>query len=77
VLLDLRSRLLELSEQVLDGEVEGKRAAIVGQLYNVAIRAVEVQRKVHETEELEARIEALEREDAQGQATAGSYKHWG
>ena len=63
VLLELRDRLVQLGEDVLDDAVDSKKAAVAGQLYNIAIRATEVQRKLYESEELERRIAELERLD--------------
>jgi hypothetical protein len=45
---------------VLAGDLETGRAAVANQLINTRLRAVELERKIRETEELEARIEALE-----------------
>jgi len=60
-LTDLKRQLQELTDGVLSGEVERGVAAVCAQLLNVKLRAVEVERKIRETEELEARLEALER----------------
>jgi hypothetical protein len=46
---------------VLAGDLETGRAAVANQLVNTRLRAIEAERKIKETEELEARIEALER----------------
>jgi hypothetical protein len=53
---------------VLSGDLETGRAAVANQLINTRLRAIEQERKIRETEDLEARIEALER--AQGQKGA-------
>jgi hypothetical protein len=45
---------------VLSGELETGRAAVANQLVNTRLRAIEQERKNKETEDLEARIEALE-----------------
>ena len=60
VLLDLRSRLVEIGEDVLEGKTDTKRASVAAQAFNVAIRCVEAERKLKESEEFEARLEALE-----------------
>jgi len=64
-LRDLKVLLSELTERVLGGEgveqLESGRAAVANQLINTRLRAIEQERKVRETEELEARLEALER----------------
>jgi hypothetical protein len=48
-------------------------AAVANQLINTRLRAIEQERKIRETEELEARIEALER--AQESRRGG--RQWG
>jgi hypothetical protein len=45
---------------VLNGEVPTGRAAVAIQGYNTLLRAVEVERRVRELDELEERLEALE-----------------
>ena len=52
--------LEDLTERVLSGELQTGRAAVANQLVNTRLRAIEAERKIKETEELEARIEALE-----------------
>lgn len=68
----IKRQLQELADGVLAGEVERAAAAVCGQLLNVKLRAVEVERKVKETEELEERIEQLEQ--SQGNQKGG---RWG
>ena len=60
--------LRDLAERVLAGEVETGRAAVTNQLTNTRLRAVEIERKIREADEMEARIEELERatEDQKG-----------
>jgi hypothetical protein len=57
----LKTLLADLTEQVLAGDLDTGRAAVANQLINTRLRAVELERKIKETEELEARIGALER----------------
>ena len=45
---------------MLEGELETGRAAVANQLINTRLRAIELERKIKETEELEARLEELE-----------------
>ena len=56
----IKARLEDLTEQVLTGDLETGRAAVANQLINTRLRAIELERKIKETDELEARIEALE-----------------
>jgi hypothetical protein len=60
----IKAQLSELVEHVLAGELETGRAAVANQLLNTHLRAIELERKVKETEELEERLSALEREEA-------------
>lgn len=57
----MKDQLQSLTEQVLSGTLDRADASACGQLLNVKLRAVEIERWIKETEELEARIEALER----------------
>jgi hypothetical protein len=59
-LADVKALLEDLTEQVLSGELETSRAAVANQLINTRLRAIETERKIKETEDLENRIEALE-----------------
>ncbi len=72
-LVGIKRQLQELTDDALAGKVERGVAAVCGQLLNVKLRAVEVERKVKETDELEARLEALERA-AEGRRGG---KRWG
>jgi hypothetical protein len=69
----IKALLEDLTERVLAGELDTGRAAVANQLVNTRLRAIEQERKNKETEELEARIEALER-GSQGQ---GGARPWG
>ena len=57
---DLKTQLKDLAAGVLDGSVDRGRAAVLNQLYNTLIRAIEQERKLRELEELAARLEELE-----------------
>ncbi len=76
VLLDLRSRLVELGEQVLAGEVEGKKAAVAAQVFGTALRALEIERKLKETEELERRLEELEQHAEDQPSQRDNSRRW-
>ena len=60
-LKDVKALLEDLTERVLAGELQTGPAAVANQLLNTRLRAIEMERKIKETEELEARIGALER----------------
>ena len=59
-LSDIKLQLHDLVEDVLTGKQETGRAAVANQLINTRLRAIELERKIRESDELEARIEALE-----------------
>jgi LPS O-antigen subunit length determinant protein (WzzB/FepE family) len=59
-LAGLKTRLSDLADDVLAGNVNRASAAVVGQLLNTIIRAVSVELKAREQLELEARLEELE-----------------
>jgi hypothetical protein len=60
-LVGIKALLSDLAERVLAGEVETGRAAVANQLVNTRLRALEIERKIRESDEMEARIEELER----------------
>jgi hypothetical protein len=69
-LAGVKAQLQEMADKVLLGEQDRSAAAVAGQLLNIKLRAIEVERKVKETDELEERIEALESSQEGG-------KRWG
>jgi hypothetical protein len=62
----IKALLEDLTERVLSGELETGPAAVANQLINTRLRAIEQERKNKVTEELESRIEALERSQERG-----------
>ena len=56
----IKTQLQDLVRDVLAGDQETGRAAVANQLINTRLRAIEQERKLKETEDLETRIEALE-----------------
>ena len=65
-LSSLKALLADLTERVLSGNLDTGRASVANQLVNTRLRAIEQERKNKETQELEARIEALERTQERG-----------
>lgn len=57
---DLKRQLQDLAAEVLSGELDKGAAAVVNQILNTRARLIEIERRLKETEELEARLEALE-----------------
>jgi hypothetical protein len=58
---DVAEQIQDLTNKVLAGNLDRADAAVCGQLLNVKLRALEVGRKLREAEELEQRLEELER----------------
>ncbi len=59
-LADIKKRLLQLTDSVLDGSQDRGSAAVAGQLLNTLIRCCGLELRVREVDELEARMEELE-----------------
>ena len=59
-LADLKKQLKDLASDVLDARVDRGSAAVVNQILNTVIRAIEQERKMRELEEMAQRLEALE-----------------
>ncbi len=57
---DIKRRLSELADDVLAGSVDKGVGAVVSQVLNVYLRAVAIELKVLETQELEERLVELE-----------------
>ena len=68
----LKTLLSDLTDKVLSGELETGPAAVANQLINTRLRALETERKIKETEHLEARIQALE--DLQPAKSKGAHR---
>jgi hypothetical protein len=73
-LQDVKHRLIDLANDVLEGRADRSCAAVAGQLLNTAIRALEVERKWHETDDLEARVAELEGYAAQGNGKGRAWR---
>lgn len=58
---DLKRRISELIDAVLDGSQDRGRAAVAIQGFNALRGALDLERRIKEVDELEARLEALER----------------
>ncbi len=59
-LKEVKGLLKRLTQQVLSGDLGTSSAAVANQLLNTRLRAIELERKWKEIEELEARLEAVE-----------------
>ncbi len=56
----MRRRIDAIIEAVRTGELDKGVGAVVFQGFNTLLKAIEVERKIREQEELEERLEALE-----------------
>ena len=68
---DLKKQLEDLAADVLAGRVERGCAVAVNQILNTRARLIEIGRKAKESEELEERLEALERAAGEHKGGAG------
>jgi|SRR5829696_1082725 len=75
-LATLKERLTTLADDVLEGDVDRGDAAVAGQLLNTVIRAIGMEMKVREVEDLERQVEELremvEAGRSQGQRSYGA-----
>lgn len=74
-LANIKQRLSDLADDVLEGRREKGVAAVASQVLNVYLRAVSVELKAKEQQDLIERLEALEAATPR-QATPGG-KRWG
>jgi hypothetical protein len=59
-LAGIKQRLSELADDVLAGEVDRAVAAVASQVFNVSLRAVSVELKIREQQEITERLQELE-----------------
>jgi hypothetical protein len=64
-IVDIKAELRDVISEARSGSIERGRAAVLAQLYGVLLRELEVERKIREVDELEARLQALEETHAQ------------
>jgi hypothetical protein len=64
-LAGVKAQLQEMADKVLRCELNRADAAVCGQLLNIKLRALEIERKWRELGELEERIQALEAQQEQ------------
>jgi hypothetical protein len=72
-LANIKARLSDLADDVLEGRQDKGVAAVASQVLNVYLRAVSVELKAKEQAELLERLEALEA----AQTTTGGGRRWG
>ncbi len=64
-ILELKEQLKAMLGGVLNGRISPGIASVANQIQNSRLRAVEVERKLRESDELEERLEALEAQVAE------------
>jgi hypothetical protein len=57
---EIKGQLKDLYAAVLEGRAERAAAAVANQIANTQLRAIELERRVREQEELEGRLDELE-----------------
>ena len=65
-LAGIKARLSDLADAVLEGRVNRGVGAVASQILNVYLRAISVETRVKEVQELEERIRALEKSEGEG-----------
>jgi hypothetical protein len=71
----VKARLHTLADMVEEGQMDRADAAVISQIWGTYLRAVSVELKVREQQELIERLEALE--TLQSQAKGGGSSRWG
>ena len=56
----IKDRLGSLAEAALAGEIDAHTAAVVTQVYNARLKAIDIGMKVEEFEEMAAKLQAIE-----------------
>jgi hypothetical protein len=74
-LRDIKALCEDLTERVLAGDLLPGPAAVANQFINTRLRAIEQERKNKESDELEARIEALEQTQEQAKGARRWQRH--
>jgi hypothetical protein len=71
---EIKGRLKDLYVAVLEGRAERAAAAVANQIANTQLRAIELERRVREQEELEERLDELE--DLLEEAERTAHARW-
>jgi hypothetical protein len=71
---EIKGRLKHLYAAVLEGRAERPAAAVANQIANTQLRAIELERRVREQEELEERLDELE--DLLEEAERTAHARW-
>src|SRR5215216_6222548 len=76
-IVEVKRRIRELAEAVIEGKVDRGRASVAFQGLGVLKGFIELERKIKETEELEQRLQALESSTLQRQGPSRGARPWG
>jgi hypothetical protein len=71
---EVKAKLRQLGDDVLSGAVDRASGSVAAQILGVYLRAVELERKIREQDELEERLEVLE---ARARTQRGGNTRWG
>jgi hypothetical protein len=71
-IVEVKRRIREVAEGVLDGSIDKGRGSVAFQGFGVLIRAIEVERKIKETQEFEERLKDLEATQERGGSRWGA-----
>jgi len=66
----VKAALRQLADDVLERRVDRADGSVAAQVLGVYLRAIEAERRVRETEELAARLDALEQQTSPTKAAA-------
>jgi hypothetical protein len=72
---EIKGRLKDLYAAVLEGRAERAAAAVCNQICNTRLRAIELERRVREQDEMEERLAGLE-ELLEGAERAQTHARW-
>lgn len=74
---EIKAELASLTTKVLAGEIETPKVAVANQLINTRLRAVELERKIAEQDDLMERLGALELAAGQQPNSRTGGRKWG
>ena len=72
-IVGVKAQLRDLARDVLAGDLETGRAAVANQLINTRLRAMDLEIKIRQADDLEARVERLERSAEPGKGARGTF----
>jgi hypothetical protein len=72
-IVGVKAQLRDLARDVLAGDLETGRAAVANQLINTRLRAMDLEIKIRQADDLEARVEQLERSEKPEKGAHGTF----